>query len=260
MSGQRYNIVDATEDAAKVGYSVGVFATKFFYQVSGAEGLKKSMDSYMVSRFSQKLEYFIYEHEKLTNKQKKDFYDDLTSNKQNLDYLHEFIEKARTSLYDIHAKIYSVLSVKLIKNKGLNYYEELILSNLYILNEDDLKYIAFMLYVTEKHDYYSLGNLGEKRLTLTLIHRNYEYKLFEGSIKLNQVNTFIIDDYEHYLTYKKCIQFGIFDEFPEDDTEAIYESSATKRYLPLDNRKIQSSEFTLLFISILKEVFIETNE
>ncbi|MGE4382255.1 MAG: hypothetical protein AB7D41_03560 [Arcobacter sp.] len=145
MEEQKYEIVEVVEDVAKIGYSISVFASKFFYQVSSVEALKNSMDAYMVSRFSQRLEYFIYEHEKLTNKEKKDFYEDLKNNKQNLNYLYEFIEKARTTTYELHAKILARLSADLIKNKSLDFGQSSLLAGLNTLTYDDFKIIKDVL-------------------------------------------------------------------------------------------------------------------
>lgn len=69
----KYDIIDIAEDISQESYNIGRFVCKFFYQVSNLESLKKSMDEYMVSRFSQRLEYFVYEHNKISEKEKKDF-------------------------------------------------------------------------------------------------------------------------------------------------------------------------------------------
>ena len=135
----KYNIVDAAEDAARCGYSVGVFASKLFYQVSGIKDLRSCMDSYIASRFEQRLEYFTYEHDKLSPEQKETFYTNLKENKQHINYLYEFIEKARTTTYDIHAKILAKLSANLIQNGELSYEESSFFDNLLLLNETDIK-------------------------------------------------------------------------------------------------------------------------
>jgi len=137
MSVQRYDIVDVAEDVSKVGYSIGVFVANAFYQVSGIEDLKNSMDAYMVSRFSQRLEYFTHEHDKLSVDEKKAFYNDLKNNKQNVNYLYEFVEKARTTTFELHARIYAILSARIVKNGELNYYESALLANISSLNEVD---------------------------------------------------------------------------------------------------------------------------
>jgi hypothetical protein len=248
MSEQKYDIVIAADDAAKVGYSVGVFATKFFYQVSGIEGLKNSMDSYMISRFSQRLEYFIHEHEKLTDEEKKDFYDELSSNKQNVNYLYEFIEKARTTTYDIHAKLLARLSVELIKNRGLNYYESNLLSNINQLNDIDL--IKF-------------------------------YNELKGKDLISsKINIFNIDNYQDYCIFNKFVQLGFFEykvkapvQMPTSSSspEILYElpgmgsfqrnESSGPKMIHLEravtNKKFKSNEFTNKIFKILDEIMIE---
>lgn len=135
---QKYNIVDAAEDAAKFGYSVGVFGAKLFYQVSGLDTLGNAMDSFVAERFRQRLEYFTHEHDKISDKEKKTFYDNLKNNPQNLNYLYEFIEKARMTTYELHAKLLARLSVELVKNNGLTYFDSSLLSNLDTLNDEDI--------------------------------------------------------------------------------------------------------------------------
>src|SRR5690606_30582640 len=104
MIGNRYEIIDAVEDISKLGYSCTYFALKAFYGVTGLDALRNAMDEYMVSRFAQRLEYFAYEHQYFSDEDKKAFYDDLKYNHQNVDYMYELIEKARTTTYDFHAR------------------------------------------------------------------------------------------------------------------------------------------------------------
>jgi len=127
---QKYDLIDVVEDASKTGYSVGVFGAKLFYGVSGLANLGNAMDSFVAERFRQRLEYFTYEHNKLSDHVKKDFYDDLKNNTQNLNYLYEFVEKTRMTTFEIHAKLLARLSVNLIQNGTLNYYEKMLLSNI----------------------------------------------------------------------------------------------------------------------------------
>ena len=70
----KYTILDIAEEISQESYNIGRFVCKFFYQVSSLQSLNKSMDEYMVSRFSQRLEYFVHEHNKISEKEKKDFY------------------------------------------------------------------------------------------------------------------------------------------------------------------------------------------
>lgn len=249
MSEQRYDIIDAAEDAAKVGYAVGTFVSRAFYQISNIEALKNGYDAYNIERFAQRLEMFNQEHEKLTIEEKKEFYDELKFNKQNQNYLYDFVEKARTTTYEIHSQIYAVLSKRLVKNKGLNYYEDLILSNLYLLNEEDLRYLGFILYVKDKHSYYT-DNFTEEKSEIKLIPMIIDKRNNNGRLKLQRKITFTVHTYEHYMTYKKCLQFGVFDEVREKDTSGYVESNN----LALSNRKINVTECTKIFAEILEEV------
>lgn len=171
---KRYDIVDAAEDAAKVGYSVGVFSCKFFYQVSGIEALKNSMDTYIVSRFSQRLEYFRHEHDSITEDEKREFYEDLKNNKQNLNYLYEVIEKARTATHELHAKILAVLSRELIRNKEFNFYESSLVANIHTLTYDDL--ITYKQVLRETHAE-SLDKNNEIHGSL-LTHTTFDYRSY----------------------------------------------------------------------------------
>jgi hypothetical protein len=170
MSAQRYDVVDASEDACKEAYSVGVFAFKLFYQVSTLEALKNSMDAYMLSSFSQRLEYFTYEHNKLSNNEKKAFYDDLKSNKQNVNYLYTVVESARTTTHEIHAQLLARLSVELIKNKEFNFYENALIANLHTLTNDDL-----LIYKNVMNGFLEdkIMNIGSSLIFETIEHRSF---------------------------------------------------------------------------------------
>ncbi len=205
MSKQRYDIVDAAEDASKVGYSIGVFAAKAFYQVSGVEVLKNSMDAYMVSRFSQRLNYFIHEHENITEDEKKDFYSDLINNKQNLNYLYEIVEKARTTTHELHAKILAVLSCELIKNKGFNFYESSLVANLHTLTYDDL--VTYEKVIRETHvERLSKPNNGIYGSVLTLT----------------------TPDYRSYISIQKFLNIGML-SYPEDVSKLQFEKTNSFR-------------------------------
>ncbi|RXJ99510.1 hypothetical protein CRU98_05645 [Arcobacter sp. CECT 8986] len=223
MSETKYDIIDAAEDAAKVGYSVGVFACKFFYQVSNVEALKNGMDAYMLSRFSQRLEYFTHEHSKLKDEQKKSFYDDLSSNTQNLNYLYDFIEKSRTTVNDLHAKLLARLSVELVKNKKLDYYEMTLLSNIHMLNDLDLIKI---------HKELSKVNFSS-----------------EGS-KIFEVNTF-----EDYCTFNKCNQLGFFEyRVKNSNSVMIGGNPIVKHERSISNKKFKINDFTKRLFEMLDEI------
>ena len=66
-----------------------------------------------------------------------------------MDYLYEFFEKTRTTTYDIHAKLLAKLSVNLIQNNGLNYFESNLLANIDSFNDVDIKRIYEFLKVHE---------------------------------------------------------------------------------------------------------------
>jgi hypothetical protein len=188
----KYDIVDVVEDVTKVGYSIGVFACRFFYQVSNLEALKNSMDAYKVSRFSQRLEYFTHEHEKLTENEKKEFYQDLKSNKQNLNYLYEVIEQARTTTYDLHAKILAILSCSLIQNKEFNFFESSLLANLHTLTYED--FINYEQVLREIHvETLKKGNNG-----------------VYGSVL-----TFKTSDYRFYISIQNFLNIGML-SYPEE--------------------------------------------
>ncbi len=130
--------IEVIEEMSKTVYSIGTFVAKVFYKVYNIEALKNGLDAYMLERFKRRLENFTYEHNKLSDNEKQAFYEDLKSNKQNLNYLYEFVEKARTTTFDLHAKILARLSVDLIKNKKLNYYESSLIVNINSLTDNDI--------------------------------------------------------------------------------------------------------------------------
>jgi len=137
MVAQRYDIVDIATDTCKGIYNFSLFCLKAFYRVSNLEDLKSSYDDYALSRFSQTVEVFQYEHVKIDKNRRKEFYEDLKYNEQNLAYLYSMFEKSRTSTFLIHMKILAKLSGTLIENKSLNYYESALLANISSLNELD---------------------------------------------------------------------------------------------------------------------------
>lgn len=163
MSGQRYDIVDAVEDACKEVYNFGLFGLKAFYKVTNMEALKTSYDEYALSRFSQTVEIFQHEHENIDWERRKEFYEDLKYNEQNLAYLYSMFEKSRSSTFLIHMKILAKLSSSLIENKTLNYFESSLLANINLLNEDD-----FIIYKKV------IKNYINEQDTITYITEKYE--------------------------------------------------------------------------------------
>jgi len=163
MGGQRYDIVDAAEDACKEVYNFGLFGLKAFYKVTNMEALKTSYDEYALSRFAQTVEIFQYEHENIDWERRKVFYEDLKYNEQNLAYLYSMFERSRSSTFLIHMKILAKLSALLIKNKTLNYFESSLLANINLLNEDD-----FIIYKKV------IKNYINEQYTITYITEKYE--------------------------------------------------------------------------------------
>lgn len=163
MSGQIYDIVDAAEDACKEVYNFGLFGLKAFYKVTNMEALKTSYDEYALSRFAQTVEIFQYEHESIDWEIRKEFYEDLKYNEQNLAYLYSMFERSRSSTFLIHMKILAKLSALLIKNKTLNYFESSLLANINLLNEDD-----FIIYKKV------IKNYINEQDTITYITEKYE--------------------------------------------------------------------------------------
>lgn len=139
-------LIDFTEAIAKEGHSIIEAGVKTFFKSKG-ELATYTIDNYMNARFAKRLEYFAFEQEKLSNKEKKDFFDNI--NYKNLNYLFEMLDKARTNTYDVHARILAVLTKNLTKNGKLNYYESSLLSNINTLNEIDFTNI-FNIITNEK--------------------------------------------------------------------------------------------------------------
>ena len=129
----------AIEEASKFTYSIGKFALTYFYHSSDISNLKKGFDVFLSERFEQRLEEFSIAQKKLSNEQKKEFYNDLKYNKQNINFLFDFVEKSRTTSFEIHVKILAMLSVNFIINKNLNYHEICLISNINSFNEIDFK-------------------------------------------------------------------------------------------------------------------------
>ncbi len=232
MSEQRFDIVDAAEDAAKVGYSFGVFAFKAFYRVSGIEALIQSYNDYEISKLSQTIENFQYEQDKLNVNQRKEFYEDLKYNEQNLAYLHSLFNKSREATFLVHMKILSKLSSSLVENKTLNYHESTLLSNIDILNEDDfIKFHCVLKAFFDKE--------GED-IDTTIMK---EHKI-----------TYVVSSYTDQFIFDKLIRVGLILDssdidgglFPEDishlQDHTFYIHEFTREIYKFMNEIIKESE------------------
>ena len=215
-------LIDIVEDMAEESYHIGKFACRFFYRVSNLESLKTSMDEYMINRFSHRLEYFAYEHSKISNQEKEKFYKDLSSNQRNQNYLYEFIESTRTATYELQAKFLARLSVELIRNQTLQYQETELIGIVSQLNDID---------------FISIKN----NLVLPKNERESGY--------------FTIVETEDYYTYRKCIKLQIFDEMTKDNfrlnglplPSSDYENNKFSRYAV-------HNHITYDFIKILDDI------
>ncbi len=212
----KYDIIDVVEEFAREGYNIGLFVCNFFYKESSLKSLKNSMDDYMVNRFSQRLEYFAYEHSKISDKEKKEFYDDLVTNDRNLNYLYEFIENARTTTYELQAKFLARLSVELIRNKTLQYQEAELINIVSQLNDIDFLSIKNNLILPDD---------------------------------ITQRGCFTMVETVDYFTYNKCIKLQIFDKMTKDN----FRLYGIERPSPNDQYAIHTY-ITQDFLKILNEI------
>ena len=104
------------------------------------------MHRFMDERFKIRLQDFIYKEERLSDRSKKKFYEDIDNKKINI--LFDLLEKARTTTYDLHAKILTKLYGRLLQNGKLDYYEHALLANINSLS--DLDFIYFYNLVKNK--------------------------------------------------------------------------------------------------------------
>ncbi|AXH14386.1 hypothetical protein CP985_05550 [Malaciobacter mytili LMG 24559] len=186
MNEQRYDIVDMAENASAFGFSLGKGALKYIYKVSSLEALKDSFNAFDFERLLQRCEYFVYEHDKISENTKKEFYADLKHNTQNQNFIYEFVEKLRTTPFDLNARIVARLSSELVKNKSLNYYESIILTNIHMFNNIDWHKIYNHL-----KDIYS-GSLQSHSISLK-----------------TQAKTFPVNDYKDHVIFNKLTLLGV---------------------------------------------------
>ena len=227
------------------GYSIAAAAVSTLLKAKG-ELVAHTIGTYKNTRFNIRLEDFAYEEDNLTDDEKKEFYRNIDNKK--LNYLFELLDKARTSTYDLHAKILAKLYGNLLINGELNYFQSTLLENLNILNEHDITYIAFLLYIIKEHKSFPSNGIYIQELSM-------QRRLLEGGVKNEDIIIFSIKEYSHYYTYKKCLQLGIFIEAPMQQAETPYGMQEISELRPLENRRIQITENTLGFITLLREIF-----
>lgn len=139
------NLLDNTGDyrteivelVGKVSYAFIIAAASTLYK-SKAELPSHFMHRFMDERFKIRLKDFIYEEERLSDTSKKKFYEDIDN--KNINIIFDLLEKARTTTYDLHAKILANLYGGLLQNGKLDYYEHALLANINSLSDLDFMY------------------------------------------------------------------------------------------------------------------------
>ena len=125
------------ELVSKEGYAFTTAAVSTLYK-SKVELASHFMHKFMDERFKIRLQDFICEEERLSDRSKKKFYEDIDNEKINI--LFDLLEKARTTTYDLHAKILAKLYSRLFQNGKLDYYEHALLANINSLSDLDFMY------------------------------------------------------------------------------------------------------------------------
>ena len=179
------------EELGKESYSIVKAGVNTFFKAKG-ELASYTLDSYINARLDIRMEDFAYEQNKLTDDERKIFYDNI--NYTQLNYLFELLNKARTSTFDIHAKILSKFYGHLLKQGDLSYFESNILSNITMLNEEDICIIFKELGEVFTSSVYQV----EMKLS---VEQSYETK-----------RTFSTMNSASYYAFKKAIQIGIVRE------------------------------------------------
>ena len=128
-------LIDIFEDVTKEGLS-GVFGlTHIAKKYTGVSLVLEGLEKRKFKRFEYRVKDFIFAEEKLTEEERKAFFDDITDEQFN--YFMQLFEIAYDSMYDIHAKILAKLYENLLINKELTYFEESLLANMKIFNQTD---------------------------------------------------------------------------------------------------------------------------
>jgi hypothetical protein len=163
-------LLDFTNELGKEGYSIIKAGVKTLYKVKG-ELAAYTIDNYMNTRFEIRLEDFAFEQDKLSKEAKENFYKNI--NAKQLNFLFELLERARTSTYDLHAKILSRLYANLILNGNLNYHESTLLSNINIMNDEDFFKFTNLLDSFLKRDSINLDTMIMKQECLNFKIESY---------------------------------------------------------------------------------------
>lgn len=137
-----------------------------------------AINNYREYRFTQIQDRFIQEEKLLSNEQVKDFYKNIDSTK--LDLLYDLLDKARITAYDLQAKILSKLYGNFVRNSELDYHEKTFLSNINILNDEDLIYFYKLI----KSNISDIDETKIKEIKFSFQVSNYtQYYIFEKLVR-----------------------------------------------------------------------------
>ena len=178
-----------------------------------------AINNYREYRFTQIQNRFIEEEELLSSEQVKNFYKNIDNTK--LDLLFDLLDKARTTAYDLHAKILSKLYGNFLTNSKLNYHEKTLLSNIDILNDEDLIHFHKVL----KENVPDINEAEIKRIKISF-----------------PINTYT----EHYI-FEKIIRVGLIVESSDIDSGTI-----TDKISILNDRAFYIHNFTVEIYELLE--------
>ncbi len=207
MKKKHYSIMDKPylelllEEVEDKTVSFAIAAISTFYKAKG-EIVSHAINNYQNVRFTKRIERFAEQEKLFSHKQIKDFYLSIDENK--LDILFELFEKARTSTYDLHAKILAKLYGNFLKNGELDYHEKTFLSNIDILNEDDLYKFYNALEDFFKKENIDIDTAEMKRIRLV----------------------FKIDTYTEHYIYEKLIRVGLFVDARNIDGGLVFQKNS----------------------------------
>lgn len=184
-------ILEIAEDAAKQGHSIVKATLNTLFKVHGEDLVLSAKDTYFNERFKWRLEDFVAEEKNISEQDIKKFYENI--NYQQLNYLFELFDKARTSTFDLHAKILSKLYANLLQNSNLNYYESTLLVNITTLNEYDFTYL---------YDAIKDKTIGESSIVYT--NNNDEFIavrkfIMLGALSVGNSKEVIKEGYKHHI-------------------------------------------------------------
>lgn len=178
-----------------------------------------AINNYREYRFTQIQNRFIEEEKLLSSEQVKNFYKNIDNTK--LDLLFDLLDKARTTAYDLHAKILSKLYGNFLTNSKLNYHEKTLLSNIDILNDEDLIHFHKVL----KENVPDINEAEIKRIKISF-----------------PINTYT----EHYI-FEKIIRVGLIVESSDIDSGTI-----TDKISILNDRAFYIHNFTVEIYELLE--------